>query len=75
MRAHVQAIKEALAPWRARYDYYNFVETRAEAGAVIPAASYRRLRELKADYDPDQVIVSAHPVPPAAVVTRARPQS
>jgi FAD/FMN-containing dehydrogenase len=64
VRAHVQAIKDALASWRAGYDYYNFVETPAEAGAVIPASSYRRLRELKAIYDPDQVIVSAHPVLP-----------
>jgi hypothetical protein len=68
VRAHVQAIKDALASWRASYDYYNFVETPAEADAVIPAASYRRLRELKAIYDPDQVIVSAHPVLPAGVV-------
>ena len=64
VHAHVKAIKDALASWRASYDYYNFVETAAEAGAVIPAASYGRLQELKAIYDPDQVIVSAHPVLP-----------
>ena len=64
VHAHVKAIKDALASWRASYDYYNFVETAAEAGAYIPAASYGRLQELKAIYDPDQVIVSAHPVLP-----------
>jgi hypothetical protein len=69
VRAHVQAIKDALSLWRAGYDYYNFVETPAEAGGVIPVASYRRLRELKAIYDPNQVIVSAHPVLPAGIVT------
>jgi FAD/FMN-containing dehydrogenase len=65
VRAHVRAVKDALAPWRAGYDYYNFVETPAEAGAVLPDASHRRLRQIKAMYDPNQLIVSAHPVRPA----------
>jgi FAD/FMN-containing dehydrogenase len=69
VRVHVRAIKDALAPWRAGYDYYNFVETPANAEAVLPAASYQRLREIKAMYDPDQVIVSAHPVRPARIAT------
>ena len=37
----------------------------AEASAVLPPASAHRLREIKATYDPDQAIVSAHPVKPA----------
>jgi hypothetical protein len=69
-RRKVRAVKEALAPWHAGYDYYNFVETPAEAEVVLPRASYERLREIKATYDPDQMIVSAHPVRPAA---RAHP--
>jgi hypothetical protein len=31
---------------------------------VLPAASYRRLQQIKAAYDPDQVIISAHPAWP-----------
>jgi hypothetical protein len=38
--------------WRADHDYYNFVETPAEAHVAFPRASYQRLRELKARYDP-----------------------
>ena len=64
VRAHVQAVKDALAPWHASYDYYNFEDTPAPAAAVLPPASYRRLQEIKAAYDPDQVIISAHPVWP-----------
>jgi hypothetical protein len=64
VRAHVQAVKDALAPWHASYDYYNFEETPATAAAVLPPASARRLRDIKAAYDPDQVIISAHPVWP-----------
>jgi FAD/FMN-containing dehydrogenase len=62
---HTQAVKDALAAWHAGYDYYNFEETPAGASAVLPPASYRRLQKIKASYDPDDVIVSTHPVWPA----------
>jgi len=65
VRAHVQAVKDSLAPWHAGYDYYNFEETPADASAVLPPASYRRLQKIKATYDPDQMIISTHPVWPA----------
>ena len=62
---HAQAVKDALAPWHAGYDYYDLVETPAAASAVLPPASYQRLQKIKETYDPDQVIISAHPVWPA----------
>jgi hypothetical protein len=65
VRAHARAVKDALAPWHASYDYYNFEETPAAASTVLPTASYHRLQEIKARYDPDQVIISTHPVWPA----------
>ena len=65
VREHVQAVKDALSAWRAGYDYYNFVETPADAEAVLPRTSYQRLQDVKAMYDPDEAIVSAHPVRPA----------
>jgi hypothetical protein len=68
-RTHARALKEALAQWHAGYDYYNFVETPAEAEVVLPPTSYQRLREIKATYDPDQAIISAHPVRPVEVTT------
>jgi FAD/FMN-containing dehydrogenase len=64
VRAHVHAVKDALAPWHASYDYYNFEDTPATAAAVLPPASFRRLQQIKAAYDPGQVIISAHPVWP-----------
>ena len=60
----LSAVKDALAPWHASYDYYNFEETPAAASAVLPPASHRRLQEIKAAHDPDQVMISAHPVWP-----------
>jgi hypothetical protein len=65
VRAQAQAVKHALAPWHAGYDYYNFEQTPAPASAVLPPASYRRLQQIKAAHDPDQVIISTHPVWPA----------
>jgi FAD/FMN-containing dehydrogenase len=65
VRARVQAVKAALAPWHASYDYYNFEETPAAAAAVLPPASVRRLQEIKAAYDPDLVVISAHPAWPS----------
>jgi FAD/FMN-containing dehydrogenase len=67
VRARVRAVKDALVPWHAAYDYYNFLEIPAQADAVLPHPSYRRLREIKAIYDPDEAIVSTHPVRPAGV--------
>ena len=65
VRGHAQAVKDALAAWHASYDYYNSEETPAPASAVLPRDSYHRLQKIKATYDPDQAIISAHPVWPA----------
>jgi FAD/FMN-containing dehydrogenase len=64
MRAQAQTVKDALTPWHASYDYYNFAETPGDAHAVLPPASHRRLQQIKAAYDPDQAIISTHPVWP-----------
>jgi FAD/FMN-containing dehydrogenase len=66
VRGQAQAVKDALAPWHAAYDYYNFAETPGLASAMLPIQSRERLRKIKAAYDPDSVIISAHPVWPAA---------
>jgi hypothetical protein len=62
VRAQAQAVKDALAPWHADYDYYNSEEIPGPAAAVLPPASHRRLQQIKAAYDPNQVMISAHPV-------------
>jgi hypothetical protein len=64
--AHLRRVKEALRPWRAEYDFYNFLDSPADGDAVLPPDSYGRLRQIKAHYDPTESIISAHPVRPAA---------
>ena len=68
-RGDVQAVKDAVGPWHAGYDYYNFEETPAPASTVLPPDSYHRLQQIKAGYDPGQAIVSAHPIWSAQAVT------
>jgi FAD/FMN-containing dehydrogenase len=65
VRAETHAVKDALAPWHASYDYYDFADAPAPASAVLPPASYRRLQHIKAAYDPGQAVICAHPVRPA----------
>jgi hypothetical protein len=64
VRAQAHAVKHALAPWHASHDPYNFKQTPTPASAVLPPASYHRLQQITAAHDPDQAIISAHPVWP-----------
>jgi hypothetical protein len=64
VRAQAQAVKHALAPWHASYDFYNFKQTPGPASAVLPPGSYHRLQKITAAYDPDQAIISTHPAWP-----------
>jgi len=61
--AQVEAVKRALAPWAAGQMYRNFAETQRPAAPFWTAPASQRLRQIKADIDPGDVIRSNHPVP------------
>ena len=61
VKASVERLVEALAPWRATVQYGNFVERSASAEDIFGSA-VERLRAVKAKYDPAGVIRSNHPV-------------
>ena len=63
--AQIETVKGALAPWAARQMYLNFAETEHPAAAFWTEPAYQRLRRIKADVDPGDIIRSNHPVPPA----------
>ena len=65
VRAQVQAVKDAIAPWSARHMYLNFAETPREAATFWTEQAYHRLRRIKAAVDPENVIRANHPIPPA----------
>ena len=64
--AQVETIKGALAPWAARQMYLNFAETQHPAAPFWTEQAYQRLRRIKANVDPDDIIRSNHPILPAS---------
>lgn len=64
LAAALDRFRDAVAP----YDngtLYNFSEAPANATRFYPDDAYARLRHLRADLDPDGLIVANHPIPPA----------
>jgi FAD/FMN-containing dehydrogenase len=57
-------VDAALRPYRGGY-YPNFVEEPADASAFFDPATWARLRAVKAAYDPANVFVGNHHIPPA----------
>jgi hypothetical protein len=57
-----KALKSAVAPWHASYGYFNMTDTPAPARALLLPDSYHRLRQIKTSRDPNDAIISAHPV-------------
>jgi FAD/FMN-containing dehydrogenase len=64
VHAALADVDAALQPYRAGY-YANFVEEPADAGAFFDPATWARLRAVKAAYDPADVFVGNHHIPPA----------
>ena len=58
VRAQAHAVKDALTPRHAGYDYDDFADIPAPASGAAARASYRRLQKIKAAYDPGQAIIS-----------------
>jgi hypothetical protein len=61
---HTELVLEALAPWHADSRYLNFVDRRVDTSDLYPAGTFERLRRVKAQYDPGDLIRSNHPIPP-----------
>jgi hypothetical protein len=61
---HVDLVQTALAPWDTGRTYMNFVERQVDSGNLFPEAPYRRLRNVKSRYDPDDIFQSNHPIHP-----------
>jgi FAD/FMN-containing dehydrogenase len=62
IEATLQSMRQTLAPWDAGVKYMNFTETPTGGGGLHAQHAYHRLRRIKAQYDPKNVIRSNHPV-------------
>ena len=72
VKAHVELLHNALAPWDSGRAYLNFAGKRQRGERLFGDLTYRRLQAVKAAVDPDDVFRSNHPVRlPAAEVRQA----
>jgi hypothetical protein len=60
--AALTELLDAMAPWDAGTGYLNFVETADHPRRFYDAATYNRLKAVKASVDPDGVILANHPI-------------
>jgi FAD/FMN-containing dehydrogenase len=65
VEAHAARVQDVLEAWSADRSFMNFTERRADPSDLFDAATYARLRKVKAEYDPDAVICGNHTVSPA----------
>ena len=59
---HAAMLRSSLAPWEAERNYPNFAERSFDLADLFSAADCERLGRVKAQYDPENLIVSTHPV-------------
>jgi FAD/FMN-containing dehydrogenase len=73
VKAHVELVQNALAPWDAGRAFGNLATKRERGERLFGDLTYRRLQAVKAAVDPDDVFRSNHPVrlPAAAEARRA----
>jgi FAD/FMN-containing dehydrogenase len=65
VQGHAAKVQDALAAWSVGRSFMNFTERRADPSELFDAVTLDRLRRVKADYDPDDVIRGNHSIPPA----------
>lgn len=75
VEAHAAKVQDALADWSAGRSFMNFTERRADPGDFFDAATHERLRRVKAEYDPDDVLRGNHSIPPEGASATAAPHS
>ena len=63
--AHVNKVKETLAPWSTGRRYLNFVDVPAPAALSFDDETYARLLQVRAQHDPQNLFRANHEVAPA----------
>jgi hypothetical protein len=66
INSRTRSVFDAVREWDTGRRYAGFAESHpVDASMFFPDAVYRRLRRIKADVDPADLILGNHPVPPA----------
>jgi len=61
----VELLLSRFEPWNSGRRYLNFTESRADPRTIFPEGSWDRLQRLKATYDPCELFLANHCIPPA----------
>jgi hypothetical protein len=64
VEARAVSVREALAPWDFGRRYMNLTEVPVGADALYPPETARRLKEVRARYDPDGLLKPNHSLLP-----------
>ena len=62
--AHAIKICETIGPWASERCYFNFRERHSDTSIGFNEEAYKRLREVKAKFDPDGMFQSNHEIEP-----------
>ena len=62
VQAHLERVGDALAPWRSERTFMNLKDRPSGAEALFGASAAERLRRIKAEVDPADVIRANHPL-------------
>jgi hypothetical protein len=65
INAYKPRLRAALAPYTARRAFLNFEEDEPDSAHLFEPERYERLRVIRRYYDPSELFVSNHPIPPA----------
>ena len=62
---HLDVIDEAIAPWRAEQNYFNFAERPVDSETFYPGTNHDRLREIRERFDPSELFRANQRIQPA----------
>ncbi len=66
VEAHVHRVRGALARWEADRTYFNHTERSVDGDGLFPPDTHRRLSEIKALYDSEELAQATHSISPAS---------
>jgi len=66
INAHLDRVSNALEPWASGVRFANFIDVPIDTRTCYPPATFERLQDVKARYDPHDLFRANHPIPCSA---------
>ena len=65
IEAHLDVVGDAIEPWRAAQNYFNFAERHVDSETLYNGATHDRLREIRERFDPSDLFQANQRIQPA----------